>query len=189
MRIILASASPRRRELLSGLFSEFDIMSADVDETLDAGLSLRDGVRELALRKGEPISREHPEALVISADTLVELDGVALGKPSDEQEAREMLGRLSGRTHFVHTGIAVRYKGRTAADTATSRVSFRTLSEREIAEYVATGEPLDKAGAYGIQGEGGRLVESFEGDFDTIVGLSVSLTERLVGEVTENDKQ
>ena len=189
MRIILASASPRRRELIGRLFSEFEIITSDVDETLPLGMTPEEGVRELAIRKGERVALENPSALVISADTLVELDGIPLGKPRDEEEARQMLACLSGRTHRVHTGIAVRYRGRTSANTASSGVTFRTLTEEEIADYVATGEPLDKAGAYGIQGEGGRLVESFFGDFDTIVGLSVSLTERLIREVVENDKE
>ncbi|MBR5242077.1 MAG: septum formation protein Maf [Clostridia bacterium] len=186
MKIILASKSPRRKELLSALFPEFDILTAEVDETLPEGLHPREGVAMLAVRKGEPIATVHPDALVISSDTLVELDGVALGKPTSEKNAREMLSALSGNTHRVHTGVAVHYRGKCLFGTATTSVIFRTLSEKEISDYVATGEPMDKAGAYGIQGLGGALVDSYDGDFDTVVGLSMTLLKRLCEEITND---
>ena len=187
MKIILASKSPRRRELLSALFPEFDIETKEVDETLPEGLHPREGVATLAVRKGEPIARIYPDALVISSDTLVELDGVALGKPTSEANACEMLRTLSGNTHRVHTGVAVHYCGKCLLGTATTSVKFRTLTEKEIADYVATGEPMDKAGAYGIQGKGGALVLGYDGAFDTVVGLSVELTERLIAEATADE--
>ena len=186
MKIILASKSPRRKELLSELFPEFDIMTSDVDETLPEGVHPRDGVATLAVRKGEPIADSFPDALVISSDTLVELDGIALGKPSSEENAREMLRSLSGNTHRVHTGVAVHYLGKCRYSTATTSVTFRALTEREISDYVATGEPMDKAGAYGIQGLGGALVDSYDGDFDTVVGLSMALLKRLCEEITND---
>lgn len=186
MKIILASKSPRRKELLSALFPEFDILTAEVDETLPEGLHPREGVAMLAVRKGEPIATVHPDALVISSDTLVELDGVALGKPTSEKNAREMLSALSGNTHRVHTGVAVHYRGKCLYGTATTSVKFRVLTEKEISDYVATGEPMDKAGAYGIQGLGGALVDSYDGDFDTVVGLSVALLKRLCEEITND---
>lgn len=185
MKIILASKSPRRKELLSDLFSNFEIITADVDESLDDGISLEEGVRELAVKKGAPVAENaSSDSLVISADTLVALDGEALGKPKDEKDACRMLRSLSGREHFVLTGIAVHYKGRLASGVAKSAVRFKELSDKEISDYVSSGEPLDKAGAYGIQGLGGKFVLGYEGDFDTVVGLSRKLTKKLVEEVT-----
>lgn len=185
MRIILASKSPRRRELLGELFDKFDIIIAEVDETLPETVHPREGVEILAVRKGKPVADENPDALVISSDTLVELDGVPLGKPRDVADAKRMLEGLSANTHRVHTGVAVHYKGRVASGVDTTSVTFRTLTPHEIDAYIATGEPMDKAGAYGIQGKGGALVSGFEGSFDTVVGLSVSLTKKLIGEVAK----
>ena len=145
-------------------------------------VELREGVRILAARKGEGIAREEPDALVISSDTLVALDEEPLGKPRDRSDAYRMLRSLSGRHHAVHTGIAVAYRGRVYSDTATSYVHFKELSDEEIYAYIDTGEPFDKAGGYGIQGEAGKFVLDYVGDFDTIVGLSLRLTRRLVGE-------
>lgn len=186
MRVVLASKSPRRKELLKELFEEFDIISADCDESLPEDIHPKNGVAVLAARKGEAVlGMTSPDDLVISSDTLVELDGVALGKPVDAADAKRMLLSLSGRTHNVHTGVAVHYRGKCLFDTATTAVTFRAMSGAEIDAYIAGGEPMDKAGAYGIQGEGGRFVSGFEGDYDTVVGLSVSLTKRLVEEVTK----
>ena len=187
MRYVLASKSPRRRELIGKIISDFEIIVKDVDESLPDGMHPSLGVELLAVRKGEAVAREAVDAVVISSDTLVERDGVALGKPRDSDDAYRMLASLSGRWHNVHTGVAVHYRGRVAHAVATSSVLFRTLTDREIYDYIATGEPMDKAGAYGIQGLGGALVERYTGDFDTIVGLSVSLTERLIREVSEGE--
>ena len=185
-KIILASKSPRRRELLSSLYSEFSIESREVDESLPEGVHPGQGVELLAIRKGEGVARDNPDALVISSDTLVELDGVALGKPIDEADARRMLRALSGRTHNVHTGVAVHYRGRVYSGADTTGVSFYPLSDGQISDYVASGEPMDKAGAYGIQGLGGALVREYNGEFDTVVGLSMSLTRELIGRATED---
>lgn len=181
-KIILASKSPRRKELLSDIYPDFEIMTAEVDESLPVGIDLREGVRLLAERKGKPIAEIYDSALVISSDTLVALDGVALGKPKDESDAYRMLRALAGRWHSVHTGIAVNYRGALFSSSATTEVHFKELSDEEIYEYIATGEPMDKAGAYGIQGEAGKFVLEYTGDFDTVVGLSRKLTAALVAE-------
>ena len=184
-RIILASKSPRRKELLSRVYPEFDIESLEVDESLPIDVHPREGVEILAVRKGEAVAKLHDrECLVISSDTLVELDGAALGKPRDISDAAAMLKKLSSNTHNVHTGVAVHYNGRVLSGVATSTVHFKKLSDSEIEEYVAGGEPMDKAGAYGIQGEGGKFVCGYDGDFDTIMGLSIKLTKRLIEEIT-----
>lgn len=180
-RIILASKSPRRRELLGGIVADFEIMSAEVDEELPRGVHPREGVEILAVRKGAPIAAANPDAVVISSDTLVELGAIPLGKPRDEAHAAEMLRALSGRAHNVHTGVAVHYMGRVYSGVRSTAVRFRDMSEDEIADYVRGGEPMDKAGAYGIQGEGGKFVLGYDGEFDTVMGLSVALTRELIG--------
>ena len=188
MRVILASKSPRRRELLSRIFPNFEIIVSDADETLPEGLSPAECAEAVALRKGSAVAAEQgDDALVISSDTMVELGGVILGKPASAADAHRMLAMLSGKRHNVHTGVAVHYRGRVFSGVDTTRVEFRPLTENEIDEYIATGEPMDKAGAYGIQGKGGALVSGYDGDFDTVVGLSLSLTERLVAEATADD--
>ena len=180
IRVILASRSPRRRELLSRITESFEVETRDVDENLPSEVHPREGVAMLAVIKGEAVANENPDALVISSDTLVEVDGTPLGKPQDGADAYRMLRLLSGRAHNVHTGVAVHYAGRLISGIATSAVRFRELTDDEIWEYIRGGEPMDKAGSYRIQGEGGRFVECYDGDFDTIMGLSVSLTAELV---------
>ena len=183
MRIVLASKSPRRRQILSGLFSDFEIITAQTDETLPDGMHPQKGVEILARRKGEAVlSMTAESALVISSDTLVEIDGEPLGKPESEADAEKMLKRLSGNVHRVHTGIAVHYRGACFSGVDTSEVRFHELSDVEISEYVKGGEPMDKAGSYAIQGEGGKFVKSYSGEFDSIVGLSVILTKKLIDE-------
>jgi len=182
MKIVLASKSPRRKELLSSLFSEFEIVTREVDEALPKDLHPSRGVELLAIKKGEAVlSVVDSDALVISSDTLVELDGVALGKPCDEADAFRILSLLSGKAHNVHTGVAVHYRGRVYSGVDSTAVRFRQLTDGEIQDYIATREPMDKAGAYGIQGIGGKLVDGFDGDYDTVVGLSMRLTRELVG--------
>ncbi len=181
MRVVLASKSPRRRELLKELFSEFDIIVSEADENVGEEISPVSAVEILAVRKGAAVLPElAPSDLVISSDTLVELDGKPLGKPQDENEAYKMLRSLSGRTHNVHTGVAVHHMGAVYSGVATSCVHFRELSDEEIFAYIDSGEPFDKAGAYGIQGAAGAFVKDYDGDFDTIVGLSLRLTRELV---------
>ena len=183
--VILASKSPRRRELLAKICERFSIIVREVDETLPDGIHPREGVGMLAVMKGEAVAAEYPDSLVISSDTLVEVDGTPLGKPTSENDAFRMLRLLSGRGHNVHTGVAVHYRGRVVSGVATSVVRFRDISDEEIWEYIQDGEPMDKAGSYGIQGEGGKFVERYDGDFDTIMGLSVSLTAELIERAKE----
>ena len=180
MRYILASKSPRRKELLSEIIKDFDIITAEVDESLPGEIHPREGVEILAVRKGEVVARDNPDALVISSDTLVELGGVPLGKPVDKEDAIRMLTSLSGKAHNVHTGVAVHYNGKVFSGVATTAVYFRDMTEEEIKEYVDSGDPMDKAGSYGIQSGGGKFVEKIEGDYDTVVGLSMNLVKKLL---------
>ena len=181
MRFVLASKSPRRRELLAKIIPNFDIITRECSEELPVGLHPMEGVELLAVRKGRAVADIlDDDALIISSDTLVELDGKPLGKPCDGDDAARMLTALSGQTHRVHTGVAVHYRGREYHGRATTAVTFRNLDPVEIEEYIRGGEPMDKAGAYGIQGEGGKFVLSTDGDFDTVVGLSLKLTKALV---------
>ncbi|HBJ18647.1 MAG TPA: septum formation protein Maf [Clostridiales bacterium] len=185
MKLILASGSPRRKEILGAAGYDFTVHTADVDETLPEGMPASEGVRLLAVRKGDAVARLlGDEVPILSADTLVELDGKKLGKPKDAEDAARMLRALSGRAHAVDTGVAVHYKGKCVSAVAATKVIFRPLSEEEIAAYVASGEPMDKAGAYAIQGLGGALVAGYDGDMDTVVGLSMRTVKRLLAEVT-----
>ena len=167
--IILASGSPRRRELLEQLGLTFEVTPPDVDESPLTGEVPAEYVGRIALDKVNAVVA--PDALVIAADTTVEIDGAIIAKPIDIADAREMLRRLSGRTHAVHTGVAIRRGDRCVTATVTSLVTFLALSDEIIDWYVTTGEPLDKAGAYAIQGAGAVLVEGVEGSVSNIIGL------------------
>ena len=180
MRYILASKSPRRKELLSQIVDKFEIITADVDENLGFEAHPSTEVVHLAIKKGAAVAKDYPNDLVISSDTLVELGGVALGKPADEDDACRMLRELSGKAHNVHTGVAVHYLGKVYSGVDFTAVRFRDMSDEEIRAYVDGGEPMDKAGAYGIQGEGGKFVLGYDGEFDTVMGLSVKLTAALI---------
>ncbi len=190
MKVILASKSPRRKEIFgayaNSLGFSFDIVTRETDEELFGEHPLT-GVKTLAERKGAAVAREYPTALVVSSDTLVELDGVPLGKPVDEMDACRMLRELSGKTHNVHTGIALTLGDRVYSGVATTAVTFRALTDDEMRAYVATGEPMDKAGAYGIQGKGGSLVAGYDGEFDTVVGFNMTLLRRLVKEAVGDE--
>ncbi len=186
--LILASASPRRRELLGGMGLTFSVCPCDVDETVPGGMHPRDAVVLLAKRKAEAVAALHPAAIILASDTLVEIDGLPLGKPVDEADAVATLLRLSGREHRVHTGVAVIYHSRVLAERDTTRVFMRPFDEGEARAYVATGEPMDKAGAYGIQGLGGRLVERTEGAYDTVVGLPTALVDELLCRLMETNE-
>jgi septum formation protein len=192
MGIILASASPRRRELLTMLgLRDFKIIPAETDEET-AHSDPGDAVRHIALVKARKVALSSREDdLVIAADTLVYLDGEAMGKPRDEDEARAMLERLSGARHSVYTGVAI-VRGRQEMTFAEkSEVYFRTMSEGEIAAYVRTGEPMDKAGAYGVQGRGAVFIERIDGDFFNVMGLPlcrlVTALRRFGLDLTENN--
>ena len=184
-RMILASGSPRRKELLGKLYESFEVITSEVDETLDGDITPVEGVEMLAVRKGRAVAETLPqECVVISSDTLVEIGGEPLGKPTSREDAYRMLRMLLGNYHNVHTGIAVHYSDAVISGVASARVKFKPLSDEEIYSYIDGGEPMDKAGAYAIQGEGGKFIEGFDGDFDTIMGLSASLTKKLIDAIT-----
>lgn len=176
-RIILASNSPRRKELLTQIGLSFIVAPADVDENILQGERPEAYASRLALDKARAAAERAGDGIVIAADTIVVVNGSVLGKPADAADARRMLHLLSGREHSVVTGLAVldASTGRSAVRTSVTKVLFRDLSQREIDAYVATGEPLDKAGAYGIQERGALLVERIEGCYSNVVGLPLSL--------------
>lgn len=176
--LILASSSPRRKELLENLQLQFEISSSDVEETFNPELAPEEIVMELALRKAQYVANLHRSAFVIGADTLVFADGQVLGKPEDMSEAVGMLKRLSGRTHSVYTGVSIFSPTSHVEFFEKTDVAFWELTEEEIKAYVNTGEPLDKAGAYGIQKLGSMLVKKINGDYFSVVGLPVSRTVR-----------
>ena len=184
-RVILASASPRRKELLARLVPDFEIIAADIDEDALTGADPIDSAIRIARAKAEKIGSDNQDALVIAADTIVfTKDGGTfrqLGKPADAVEAREMLRHLSGREHTVVTGVCL-MRGRELRSFAeTTDVQFRALHESEINEYVATGEPLDKAGAYAIQGGAAAFVESYSGSLSNVIGLPMEALETNLG--------
>jgi len=178
--VVLASASPRRRELLALLGLAFDVAPADVDESWRNGEAPAVHAERLAREKATAARRAG--SITIAADTIVVVDGDILGKPRDRAEAAAMLRRLGGREHVVHTAIAVAFGGRLVSGVEATRVWFRTLDEPTIEAYIATGEPMDKAGAYGIQGFGAVLVERIEGDYFTVMGLGLARLVDLLGE-------
>lgn len=170
-RVVLASASPRRKDLLGKLFEDFEIVGTDVDESSDT-LPLEKRATELAVAKAAAVWTM--EAIVIAADTIVGLGDEALGKPNDAEEAKKMLGRLSGKRHRVITGVAIRWPEGETAFNDVAELEFRDLSDAEIAAYVVTGEPMDKAGAYAIQGGAAKFAASVEGDVNTVIGLPIT---------------
>ncbi len=181
-RVILASQSPRRRELLSLIGITHEVQPANIDETpFERELPTSHSER-LARGKAALIAQREPGALVIGADTVVVVGDTILGKPGDDQDARDMLRRLSGRTHRVYTAVAIARDDMVDSEVEGVSVTFRDLTARQIDAYVATGEPADKAGAYGIQGYGSTLVDRIEGDFFAVMGLPlrrlVALSER-----------
>ncbi|MEK6768834.1 MAG: Maf family protein [Gemmatimonadota bacterium] len=181
VRVVLASSSPRRRELLGLIGLPCEVIPADIDESRKNGEAPLGYAERLAREKAAAVARAG--SVVVGADTIVVIDGDILGKPRDATEAAEMLRRLSGREHAVHTAIAVAYGGRIVSGVETTLVSFQPLEEDTIAAYVATGEPLDKAGAYGIQGYGAVLVERIDGDYFTVMGLGLGRLVALLAEV------
>ena len=181
--LILASQSPRRRELLGLITRNFLVRPTGCDETLDCA-DPAEYALQIACRKcAAALAEAGPEDAVIAADTVVYLDGLLLGKPRDPAEAAAMLSRLSGRTHTVCTGVAVAFRGGTRTLCQQTRVTFYDLSRSLIDWYVSTGEPMDKAGAYGIQGRGALLVRDIAGDYSNVVGLPVAALYRLLVEM------
>ncbi len=172
MKIVLASGSPRRKELLEMMGLEFEICPAKSEESVEPGLSAEETVMSLARAKAREVAAAFPAGTaVIAADTIVWAEGKILGKPKDRNDAVQMLEMLSGRTHSVFTGICVICDDVTVVGAEETEVCFRRLSRREIETYVETGEPMDKAGAYGIQGKASVFVEGIKGDYFNVMGL------------------
>jgi len=186
MTTILASASPRRRELLSLAGIAFEVHAPDVDERIDPAWTAAQAARALAELKAAAVAESFPRTCVVAADTVVEIDGVLLGKPADAADAVRMLRLLSGREHRVVTGVCLRLGEARRVFSQETLVRFYPLGEDEIEAYVRTGEPMDKAGAYGIQGRGALLVEGITGDYFNVVGLPVA---RLVRELRDFTKE
>ena len=180
--IVLASGSPRRQELLRRIgIEQFDIRVPQVEETYPAGLNPRETVEYISREKAEAARRLCAEdEIFITADTMVFLDDARLGKPRDEADALRMLTALQGRRHTVCTGVTVRQGDRSVTETETTEVYFRPASREELLGYIATGEPMDKAGAYGIQGKGSLLVEKINGDYFNVMGLPVLRLSRML---------
>ena len=180
MQLILASASPRRRELLAQVGITFDAIPAHIDETRRASEDPRAYVQRLALEKAQAIHALHPVAFVLGADTTVEIDGHALEKPTDRTDAERMLRTLSGRTHHVHTGLALLSAHCQRTHLETTSVTFSSIDEAELQHYLDSGEPYDKAGAYGIQGYAARWIPRIDGDYFNVMGLPLAATVRLL---------
>lgn len=173
-KLILASQSPRRRELLEKCGIPFTCEPADIDETIDDNRDLSEEIRRLSLVKAAVILKKHPDAVVVGSDTIVAVDGKVLGKPKDRDEARKMLKMLSGHTHQVITGLSVLSSRRQFQDVSISHVTFAPLSDDEIGAYVSSGECDDKAGAYAIQGGAGKFITNIDGDYYAIMGLPLN---------------
>lgn len=186
MKIILASASPRRHELLNQIGLAHTIEVSDVEETVDLSLQAHEIVTILAMQKAVAVAEKHKneDCIVIGADTIVVQKNAILGKPVDEQNAKEMLGRLQGASHFVLTGMSLicPKDEKIVSDYVKTKVTFRQMREDEIEDYIKTGEFADKAGAYGIQGYGSKYVKEIEGDFFNVVGLPVCRLTTLLNE-------
>lgn len=182
-RIILASQSPRRQQLIANIISDFSVVVSQAEEVLPEGIPPEEAPAYLAGLKAQAVAADYPDDIVIGADTVVILDGAVLGKPCDKDDAARMLRALSGKTHTVITGCVIVKDGQKTSFSDITRVEFYPLDDREIIEYIATGEPLDKAGAYGIQGRGCVLVKRIEGDFFNVMGLPVARLKRVLERV------
>ena len=188
MDIILASKSPRRRALLEQMgVRDFRIVTPDIDEHMDRGLPPAELVRQISLEKAQAVAAQaDPNAVIIAADTVVALDGVVLGKPADKEEAFRMLSLLSGNRHQVYTGLTVLRGEQVFSQWEETAVTFRSLTAEEIEAYIATGEPMDKAGAYGIQGYGALFIEGISGDYYNVMGLPVCRLGQILGQLGMN---
>jgi septum formation protein len=185
-KLLLASSSPRRAEILRAVGWEFEALATNIDETLSPGEDAESAVERLALEKAAAAAKRSPSMLVLGADTTVVVDSEILGKPQDERDARRMLRLLSGRWHDVLTGVAlIRREGNSCRVVAheKTRVLFGPMSDAEIDWYVKSGEPMDKAGAYAVQGRAALFIEEIGGDYWNVVGLPVRLVYKLAGEV------
>ncbi len=181
-RFICASASPRRREILASCGYDFEVIPSEADESIDEKMTPAETVMELSKRKALSVSEKHPGAVVFGCDTIVVLGNTILGKPRDEENAKNMLRMLSGKTHEVMTGVTITDRKKSYTFHEVSEVTFYELSEETIESYVASLEPMDKAGSYGIQGLGCVLVKGIKGDYFSIVGLPIAKTARVLSE-------
>lgn len=180
-KVILASASPRRKELLQLIFDEFYVIPTDCDETVPIGVDVAQIPEIIAIRKNEAVEESlKKDALVISCDTVVAIDGVILGKPCDRSDAEKMLRMLSNRTHEVISGVCLAYNGKKVSFSQVTKVSFYELSDEEIFAYIDSDEPYDKAGGYGIQGKASLFVKEINGDYFNIVGLPVARLKKAI---------
>lgn len=182
-KVILASASPRRQELIKTIFDSVEILPADCDETLPEGIGAREAVEYLSKIKNEASAKlTENDNLIISADTVVAVDDEILGKPVDKEDARRMITLLSGKVHQVYTGVTLSLDGKTKTFSEKTDVEFFDLTEGEIEEYISSSEPYDKAGAYGIQGKAGLLVKKINGDYYNVVGFPIARLKREIEE-------
>ena len=189
IKIVLASASPRRKELISLITESVEIRPAECDETLPEGIGAREAVEYLSKIKNDAAkSISAHDELIISADTVVAVSNEILGKPADKEDARRMIKLLSGRTHQVYTGVTISYKGNAVTFSEKTDVSFFDLTDDEIESYVSSSEPYDKAGAYGIQGKASLLVSGINGDYFNVVGLPVARLNRELSKFVERIK-
>ncbi len=182
-RLILASKSPRRDEILDLAGYAHEVIVSDADESLTEGISAKDAVKEISRRKAAAVfEKTSGERVIVAADTVVEDGGEVYGKPKDARDAERMLRSMSGGHHFVHTGITVTDGDKTISETVTTKVFMRDLSDREIEGYIESGAPFDKAGAYGIQGAAGAFVEKLEGDYFNVMGLPLCRISEILSE-------
>lgn len=187
MKIVLASGSPRRHELLQLITEDFEIRVSEADESVPENIPAEKTAEYLSMVKAQAVELNTDE-IIIGCDTVVVIDGRVLGKPSSEEECFEMLSLLSGKTHTVYTGVSFVCSDRTHSFTAGTNVEFYPLTQNEISDYIATGEPFDKAGGYGIQGKGSLLVKDISGDYFNVVGLPVSALKRELESFIENNR-
>ncbi|MEG1523604.1 MAG: Maf family protein [Clostridia bacterium] len=180
--IILASQSPRRRELLALMGLQFDVITSHVTEIPPVGAGPEETVRTLALQKAQAVAINHPYDCIIGADTIVYLDGDIFGKPHTPENAKKYLTRMQGRQHTVYTGVALLTGGHADVRCCTTDVTFAPMTDAEIDWYISTGEPLDKAGAYGVQGPGGIFVEKISGNYFNVIGMPLPLLYRMLKE-------
>lgn len=186
MELILASASPRRQEILKNCGFDFKVFPADIEEKVPEGTAPEKVPMLLAEQKAQAVFEKFPNGLILAADTVVVINGKILGKPKDKADAFGMLKALSGNTHYVYTGVCIKFGEKSESFVGKSAVEFYELSDSEINAYIETGEPMDKAGAYGIQGKGAVLVKGINGDYFNIVGLPVAQVSRKLGAVLQN---
>ena len=186
--LLLASSSPRRRELLEMAGYEFSVVPANIDETFLRGTPPMQVVEQLSRRKAQAVAEQHPEAVILAADTIVTFKGRILGKPKDTEMAEAMLKLLSGSVHQVYTGYTVMSGKKLICGHECTSVEFYPLSQEDINAYIATGEPLDKAGAYGIQGKGGLFVKRINGDYYNVVGLPIGKINRILSGLQKEAK-